>query len=167
MAGTGARQREQRSEMIAAMERFEWDMHDAVAREGRLPPEWREVWEGRSAVKERVTLRLDRDVVRFFRRMGDGYGPRMNAILRSFMLARLAGMIEHGDLAEKYREDWMGKPRPTPAAQRLAVEGLLRDVERAQVLMRKVAAGDGKRPALSAEELAELTAIRDRMERGV
>ncbi|MEM9797984.1 MAG: BrnA antitoxin family protein [Pseudomonadota bacterium] len=132
----GPRQREHMNEMMAAMARFEWDMHDTVARAGRLPPEWREIWEGRGAPKERVTLRLDRDVVRFFRSMGDGYGPRMNAILRAFMQARLAGLIEHGDLTEKYREDWMGQPRPTEAAHRAEVERTLALAREGTELMR-------------------------------
>ena len=165
MAGMGARQQERRSEMIAAMERFEWDMQDTVARAGRLPPEWQEIWEERGAPKERVTLRLDRDVVRFFRSMGDGYGPRMNGILRSFMLARLAGMIRHGDLAERYREEWMGKPRPTPEAEEKARDAALRDIARAQDLMSKMAAGTGRGPRLTPEEFAELKLLGERMER--
>ena len=163
MAGMGAVQQERRSEMIAAMKRFEWDMQDAVARAGRLPAEWQKIWEGRGAPKERVTLRLDRDVVRFFRSMGDGYGPRMNAILRSFMLARLAGMIRHEDLAEQYRETWMGKPRPTPAAEAHALKTAMRDINRAQELLAKAAAGDGKTPALTPEEYAEMKLLAERM----
>ena len=165
MAGMGARQQEQRSEMIAAMERFEWDMQDTVARAGRLPPGWREIWEERGAPKERVTLRLDRDVLRFFRSMGDGYGPRMNAILRSFMLARLAGTIRHGDLAERYREDWMGEPRPSKEAEARTLEEAMRDIERTQELLAKMAAGRGKGPSLTPEELAELKLLGEKMER--
>ncbi|MEM7641036.1 MAG: BrnA antitoxin family protein [Pseudomonadota bacterium] len=111
----GRRQAEHQSDMIRAMHAFEWDMHSTITRAGRLPSEWREIWETRSAKKERVTLRVDADVVRFFKSMGDGYGPRMNAVLRSFMQARLAGLIEGEDLAASYREDWMGAPRPSPA----------------------------------------------------
>ena len=150
--------------MIAAMERFEWDMQDAVARAGRVPPEWQAIWEERGAPKERVTLRLDRDVLRFFRSMGDGYGPRMNGVLRSFMLARLAGMIRHGDLEDRYRAKWMGKPRPSPADLERARAALLRDATRAEALMAKVAAGDGRTPALTPEERAELGMLRDRLE---
>lgn len=165
MAGMGARQQERRSEMIAAMERFEWDMQDTVARQGRLPPEWKEIWEERGAPKERVTLRVDRDVLRFFRSMGDGYGPRMNGVLRSFMLARLAGMIRHGDMAEKYRETWMGKPRPTPAAEAHRLREMMHDVDRVRELFEKMKAGTESGPGLTPEELAELKLLGEKMER--
>jgi uncharacterized protein (DUF4415 family) len=37
--------------------------------------------------KTEVTMRLDSDVVDFFRREGRGYQTRMNAVLRAYMLA--------------------------------------------------------------------------------
>lgn len=43
--------------------------------------------------KTKLTLRLDADVVAFFRTMGMGHLTRMNAVLRAFMLARLAGVV--------------------------------------------------------------------------
>lgn len=42
----------------------------------------------------RLTIRLDADVVRFFKSMGPGYQPRINKVLRTFMHARLAKLIE-------------------------------------------------------------------------
>jgi uncharacterized protein (DUF4415 family) len=36
--------------------------------------------------KEQVTLRLDRDVLRWFRTRGRGYQTRINAVLRSYYL---------------------------------------------------------------------------------
>lgn len=41
----------------------------------------------------RRAIRLDEDVVDFFRAMGAGHLARMNAVLRTFMLARLAGVV--------------------------------------------------------------------------
>jgi uncharacterized protein (DUF4415 family) len=37
--------------------------------------------------KESVTIRLDREVVQWFREQGPGYQTRMNAVLRSFVHA--------------------------------------------------------------------------------
>jgi len=37
--------------------------------------------------KENLTLRLDQDVVAWFRAMGRGYQAKMNAVLRSYMQA--------------------------------------------------------------------------------
>ena len=42
----------------------------------------------------RVTIRLDSEMVRWFRRMGPGYGPRMNRILMIWWLALLGGGIK-------------------------------------------------------------------------
>lgn len=115
MAGlaTGKRQQEQVNDLIRALQDFEWDMHSKITARGYFPREWREVWETRSHRKTRVTIRVDDDVLKFFRSMGDGYGPRMNTILRAFMQTRLSGLIEGEDLAARFREDWMGKPRPS------------------------------------------------------
>ena len=38
--------------------------------------------------KDRLTIRVDRDVVRWLKKDGRGYQTRINAILRSFMDAR-------------------------------------------------------------------------------
>ena len=41
--------------------------------------------------KEPISLRVDRDVLTWFRSQGPGYQTRMNAVLRSFMEARRRG----------------------------------------------------------------------------
>ena len=124
---TTKRQRAALAEMTAILERFQWDMAWRVSAEGRLPAEWAEIWRERSHLKRRVTIRVDHDVVRFFQSMGDGYGPRMNGVLRSFMLAQIAGLVEHDDLPAEWRERWMGQPRPrlgTAMAEAYAAQGL-------------------------------------------
>ena len=35
--------------------------------------------------KEAISIRLDEDVLTYFKRMGAGYQPRINAVLRHFM----------------------------------------------------------------------------------
>jgi uncharacterized protein (DUF4415 family) len=37
--------------------------------------------------KSHINLRIDQDVLRFFKSQGPGYQTRMNAVLRSYMLA--------------------------------------------------------------------------------
>lgn len=41
------------------------------------------------ACKKQITLRLDPDVIDFFKAGGPGYQTRMNAVLRSYMLANV------------------------------------------------------------------------------
>ncbi|MEY4983048.1 MAG: hypothetical protein RIR62_1314 [Pseudomonadota bacterium] len=42
----------------------------------------------RAPVKKAVSVRLDQDVIDWFKAEGPGYQTRMNAVLRSYMLAR-------------------------------------------------------------------------------
>ena len=43
------------------------------------------IWPG---LKKQVTLRIDPDVLTFFRKQGRGYQSTMNAVLRKYMEAR-------------------------------------------------------------------------------
>jgi len=51
-----------------------------------------EFWQNAALIlpdsKERLTLRLDREVVHFFRRRGRGYQSRINAVLRAYVRAQ-------------------------------------------------------------------------------
>jgi hypothetical protein len=52
----------------------------------------------------KVTLDLEADVLKFFKSMGEGYGPRINDVLKSYMHARLAGVIRGAETLAHYRE---------------------------------------------------------------
>lgn len=43
--------------------------------------------------KERITIRLDDDVLDFFRSQGRGYQTRINAVLRTYMEACQKGLV--------------------------------------------------------------------------
>ena len=50
--------------------------------------------------RQRITLRLDEDVIKWFRAQGCGYQARMNAVLRYYMVSRRSKMLEsHGEVA--------------------------------------------------------------------
>jgi uncharacterized protein (DUF4415 family) len=55
---------------------------------GNDPTFWERAELVHPLAKERVTIRLDRDVVAWFRSQGRGYQARMNAVLRAYMAAR-------------------------------------------------------------------------------
>jgi uncharacterized protein (DUF4415 family) len=42
-------------------------------------------------IKQAISLRLDRDVLDYFKASGKGYQTRMNAVLRAYMEARKSG----------------------------------------------------------------------------
>ena len=59
---------------------------------GAIPPGF---WDNAQPVevetKEQITLRLDPDVLRYFRGTGKGYQSRINAVLKSYVQAQKAG----------------------------------------------------------------------------
>jgi uncharacterized protein (DUF4415 family) len=110
------RQRAQMTYMMDVMRRLEWDLHNTIEATGRIPEEWHEIAQRTPrAAREKVTLRLEGDVLKFFRSMGPDYGPRINDVLRSYMHARLAGVIRGAETLAHYRrreEEGMDGPKP-------------------------------------------------------
>lgn len=79
--------------------RSDWDAAERVpqaeverladAEDGPLPEGWESTVEiGLPARKQAVHMRLDADVLEWFRAHGPGYQTRINAVLRSFVQAR-------------------------------------------------------------------------------
>lgn len=91
MAMTKARAR---SEMLHELERLQEQLRDRWLHEC-LPEDWDglDTWAPQPRHRTRVTLRLDTDMVRWFRNTGPGYGARMNSVLRIYWTALLAGHI--------------------------------------------------------------------------
>ena len=53
--------------------------------------DWSKAVMVRAPVKKAVSVRLDQDVIDFFKAEGRGYQTRINAVLRSYMLAKRKG----------------------------------------------------------------------------
>lgn len=60
-----------------------------------LPADWTDL-DPVKPKKTRVTIRLDADLVRLFRKLGPGYGARINQILRVYVDAVAAGKVRTG-----------------------------------------------------------------------
>lgn len=100
----GPKQRANYHYMADAMRRLEWDLHNHIEATGRVPVEWHDIAKERGAQpKVRTTLRVDADVVRFFKSMGAGHLTRMNEVLRTYMHARLAGVIRGAETMDYYK----------------------------------------------------------------
>ncbi|MBA3909795.1 MAG: hypothetical protein C0524_07865 [Rhodobacter sp.] len=110
------RQRANMTYMMDVMRRLEWDLHNTIELTGRIPEEWHEIAQAtpRSA-KMKVNLCLEADVVKFFKSMGEGYGPRINDVLRSYMHARLAGVIRGAETIAHFRHREGAHDGPKPA----------------------------------------------------
>ncbi|TYP68409.1 BrnA antitoxin of type II toxin-antitoxin system [Stutzerimonas stutzeri] len=99
-----------------AMRMLEWDLHSTVMARMRIPDEWHRIAQEKgTSTKTRVTLRLDADVVAFFRSMGPDWQVRVNRLMAAWMHARLAGLIEGAETMDylKRREaEGLDGPRP-------------------------------------------------------
>lgn len=88
---------------VDAMRMIEHDLHAQVMTWKSIPPEWHEIWKPDPETRgltRRCTMRLDADVVRFFKSFGTGYQARMNRVLRAYMHLRLAGIIDGPDTTD-------------------------------------------------------------------
>lgn len=58
---------------------------DAEADEARLPEDWTKAVAPDQMRKKLISLRVDPEVLEFFRAQGPGYQTRMNAVLTAYM----------------------------------------------------------------------------------
>ena len=104
LARLDARKRAHLTYMIDVGRRIEWDLHNAIDRGGFIPPDWHEIARAtphRGRVK--LTMRVEEDVVRFFRSMGKGHLTRMADVLKTYMHARLAGVVRGPETLNLFR----------------------------------------------------------------
>lgn len=88
---------------VDAARQVEHDIHAVIREEQTIPPDWHDIWKDkdrRDPLRRRVTMRMDADVVKFFKAMGEGYQHRINRVLRMYMHHRLAGLVEGPDTTD-------------------------------------------------------------------
>lgn len=87
--------REAQARMYADLRDLQADLAEHWL-ERSLPEDWQglDTTQPLAQVKDRVTIRLDADMVRWFRRLGPGYGQRINRVLRVYWMALLAGQVK-------------------------------------------------------------------------
>lgn len=94
-------------EMMIELNEMERWIKDHTTREKLIPPDWSTAKMDTLAPvtpeKAKVTLRLGKRTVTFFRKMGTGWHERMNAVLRTYMLALISKHIEG-----EFDRDWKG-----------------------------------------------------------
>ncbi len=82
-----------------AMRRVEGALQGQMALSGLIPDGWAEIALRRGPPgRTRVTLRVDSDVLAFFKGMGAGHLGRMNDVLAAYMHARVAGVVHGADV---------------------------------------------------------------------
>jgi uncharacterized protein (DUF4415 family) len=89
--------------MATHLRGLEFDLRWGMEGSDRIPAAWADIaMEPYCPLKEQVTMRVDEDVLRFFRATGRGYLTRMNNVLRTYMLARLAGVVKGAEREKPY-----------------------------------------------------------------
>ena len=104
---------------VDAIKMMEYELMGHLHEYKALPRDWDHIWEERDRRdprRTRVTIRLDADVVKFFKGMGEGYQVRINRVLRAYMHFRLAKLIEGPDTMDYVLrpEEVLAKARRKP-----------------------------------------------------
>ena len=87
--------------MAQTLERLEADLEGVVAIGERIPEAWHAIaMGGGRGAKVKMTLWVEADVLAFFRAMGTGHTSRMADVLKTFMHARLAGLVKGPEAVE-------------------------------------------------------------------
>ena len=100
--------------MMIALDDLETDLRDARKRNALIPADWGklETTAPTRPRKKKVTVALDTDVLRWFHGLGAGYHGRINAVLRTYMLALISKeVLSQGDKDRRGDEIW-GKAAP-------------------------------------------------------
>jgi uncharacterized protein (DUF4415 family) len=79
---------EDRSDLDRVRALSEEELEASIDREDEGEVDWSSLQAGLPEPKRQLTLRLDADVVEWFRSRGPGYQTRMNAVLRSYVEAQ-------------------------------------------------------------------------------
>ena len=89
------RQKDATAQLMHELDRLQSDLTDSWLAES-LPEEWNglDYWAPVAHPSTRVTLRLDTDMVKWFRALGPGYQKRINLILRIYFLGLVGGRIK-------------------------------------------------------------------------
>ena len=99
------------------MRKLEWDIHHKFWRGEGLPKEWHDIAIDQGpGPKEKVSLFVDKRVLKFFRATGKGWQGRVNLVLEAYALARASGAVrgvERFDL--KRSAECAGLDGPPPA----------------------------------------------------
>ncbi len=117
MSKMTAKERLQYRYFFDGMARFEWDLRHEFFLGRLIPDEWQTLLHAdRSPRKGRITLRLDEDVLQFFRKQfGPGYQTRINAVLRSFLKLKLSNCLDGPEgldvVAKGLAEDILSRPQ--------------------------------------------------------
>lgn len=99
--------------MFDRMNQLEWDLHFPTARNWAIPAKWHDIAaRTKRGEKVKITMWVEKDIVRFFKSLGHPYQPKMNEVLGAFMEAKIAGVLHEAGEVDQYFEEVRRKQRP-------------------------------------------------------
>ena len=141
-------------DLACTMRTLEADLRWGLNDSQRIPAEWRAMLIAPAVPRKvKLTLRIDEDVVAFFRSMGPGYLTRMNNVLRTFMLTRLAGVATGPEMVGY---------RPTAEEEARSLRREVLDRAAAEMAARERAEAEAAVEAKARAKLERLRGLRDR-----
>ena len=152
------RRAEKYHELALTVRDLEADLRWGFDDSPRIPRAWFEIAQ-RPVVpqKAKLTLRIDEDIVAFFRATGRGHLSRMNAVLRVFMLARLAGVVT-GAESVRYQ--------PTLEEEEMTLRREILDTARAEFEAREAAEEARPEAEKRRARIEDLRRLRDARRKG-
>lgn len=101
-------------ELMIELEKQAADWRDLQLRRSLIPADWGKL-ETTAPVrprKKKVTVALDADVARWFQGLGAGYHGRINAVLRTYMLALISKAVLSQSDKDRHGDEIWGKAAP-------------------------------------------------------
>jgi uncharacterized protein (DUF4415 family) len=84
--------KQDKSDWIALKNMSEKDLESDIKSDpdsnSKIPKKWKGMVIGMPETKEQISIRIDQDVLRWFRKKGSGYQTYINNILRSYVSAQ-------------------------------------------------------------------------------
>ena len=72
---------------------LERNLYDVWRYGEHIPDDWNDIVRMYDEEKQRITIRVDKSAIRFFKSMGPNYQVKMNLVLRAFVQGRGAGFL--------------------------------------------------------------------------
>jgi uncharacterized protein (DUF4415 family) len=92
--------------MQVAQKRTEWDIANTLWKGWGLPAAWHDIALGpKEGKREKVTLYLDTNVMKFFKAMGAGHHRRIDEVLKIWMYGRLSQLVRGPDRNDLFGPD--------------------------------------------------------------
>ncbi len=100
------------------LERLTRNLYHPERYADHIPEMWHDIVKHYEEESEKITIRVDKSALKFFRSMGPKYQVRINLVLRAFVQARAAGLLENMEKEVRFWEEHFCEERAKAVEQR-------------------------------------------------